>query len=876
MSPPPPGKNLTSSPGAGNGAPAAVETASPGRIVDPSPADILMVDDRPENLLALDAILTSVGGKRVRAHSGMEALKRLLDQDFAVILLDVQMPGMDGYETAKLIRQRERSRHTPIIFVTAYDRSEASVVKGYSVGGVDFLFKPIVPEILKGKVTAFIDLFQKTEAIKRQARQLIEAEERMAEQRMAEQRQRWETDRLREEVAQEKRRGEELERLEHDRRRSEERFRSLVTATSQIVWTAAANGEFTTEQANWSAFTGQTFEQLRGQGWLDAVHPDEREHTSRVWRRAVQTRSLYEVEHRLRRHDGTYVPMSVRAAPVLEPDAAIREWVGAHADITDRRRAEEELLHAKDAAEVANRAKSQFLANMSHELRTPLNAVIGYSEMLQEECEDLGATQLIPELGRIRAAGLHLLALVNDILDLSKIEAGRMELFLETFDVATAVSDVSVTVQPLMEKNGNTLDVRCAADIGTMHADLTKVRQALFNLLSNAAKFTEKGSVSLEVTRAAPTGSSAPESAARASVEFRVRDTGIGMTAEQMGRLFEPFMQADASTTREYGGTGLGLSITRKFCQMMGGDVTAESELGKGSTFMIRLPVEVPVPASNVPGANGAAASRGAPDPCPPDGSPTILVVDDDADARALAERLLTSEGYRVVTAADGHEGLRLAREHRPLAITLDVLMPQIDGWAVLTSLKSDPDLADIPVIMVTMTGDRNLGFALGATDFMTKPIDRGRLLSVLRRYACRAMPCRVLVVDDDAASRDLLRPVLEAEGWAVETAESGEDGLRRIAEAPPDLILLDLMMPGMNGFEMAVHLQRNEAWRSIPVVVMTAKDLTDEDRQRLNGLVARVLQKGSDGTGGLLNAVRDLTPACPVAHENPSPAAVS
>jgi PAS domain S-box-containing protein len=834
-------------------------------VAESATADILMVDDRPENLLALEAILTGVGGKHVKAHSGMEALKQLLAQDFAVILLDVQMPGMDGFETAKLIRQRERSRHTPIIFVTAYDRSEAAVLKGYNVGAVDFLFKPIVPEILKGKVTAFIDLFQKTEAIKRQARQLIEAEERMSAQRVAEQRQRWEADRLREEIAQEKRRGEELERLEHDRRRSEERFRSLVTATSQIVWTAAANGEFTTEQPNWSRFTGQTFEQIRGRGWLDAVHPDEREQTSRVWLRAVQTRSLYEVEHRLRRQDGIYVPMSVRAAPVLEPDGAIREWVGAHADITARRRAEEELLQAKDAAEVANRAKSQFLANMSHELRTPLNAVIGYSEMLQEECEDMGVPQMIPELGRIRAAGKHLLALVNDILDLSKIEAGRMELFLETFDVASAVTDVSVTVQPLVEKNGNTLEVSFGPDIGTMHADLTKVRQALFNLLSNAAKFTKDGAITLDVTRSVVNGNGhrPPD-----VVEFRVQDTGIGMTPEQMGRLFEPFMQADASTTREYGGTGLGLSITRKFCQMMGGDVIVESESGKGSTFIIRLPVEVPTPQGDATGPGAPPKSRAASQPSPPEGAPTVLVVDDDADARALAERLLTNEGYRVLTAADGPEGLRLAREQRPLAITLDVLMPQMDGWAVLTSLKSEPELADIPVIMVTMTGDRNLGFALGASDFITKPIDRGRLLSVLRRYACRAMPCRVLVVDDDANTRDLLRPVLEAEGWAVDVAEDGESGLRRVAEAPPDLILLDLMMPGINGFEVAVQLHRNEAWRSIPVVVMTAKDLTPEDRQRLNGLVARVLQKGSDGTGGLLQAIHDITSFCPVAVE--------
>jgi PAS domain S-box-containing protein len=842
-----------SPPSTGHRTPGINVAAAPG----PATADVLMVDDRPENLLALEAILSGVGGKLVKAHSGMEALKQLLAQDFAVILLDVQMPEMDGFETAKLIRQRERSRYTPIIFVTAYDRSEAAMVKGYSVGAVDYLFKPIVPEILKGKVTAFIDLFQKTEEIKRQGQQLREAKEREARQHLEEQRQRWEADRLREEVASEKRRGEELERLEHERRRSEERFRSLVTATSQIVWTAAASGEFTTEQPAWSSFTGQSFDEMRGRGWLQAVHPAEREETARAWLRAVQTRSLFELEHRLRREDGEYVPMSVRAAPVLEPDGSIREWVGAHADITARRRAEEELLRAKDAAEAANRAKSQFLANMSHELRTPLNAVIGYSEMLQEECEDLGTTSLIPELGRIRDAGRHLLALVNDILDLSKIEAGRMELFLESFDVCTAVTDVSVTVRPLVEKNGNVLHVRCADDVGTMHADLTKVRQALFNLLSNAAKFTKGGSITLVVHRSAPAGD-APGT--RPWVEFRVRDTGIGMTPTQVARLFEPFTQADASTTREYGGTGLGLSITRKFCQMMGGEVSVESKEGRGSTFTIRLPAEVPAPPVD-PGKDGGG--HAVPAPRSSDGRPTILVVDDDADARALATHVLSTEGYHVITATDGPEGLRLAREHHPTAITLDVLMPQMDGWAVLSSLKSDPDLADVPVIMVTMTGDRNLGYALGAADFITKPIDRSRLAAVLRRYACRKPVCRLLIVDDDPASRALIGPVLEAEGWVVDAADNGEDALRRVADERPDLILLDLMMPGMSGFEIAAELHRTPAWRSIPVVVMTAKDLSEDDYRRLNGLVGRVLQKGPDATEELLQAIGDLTSIC-------------
>ena len=824
---------------------------------DATSPDILLVDDRPENLLALEALLANHPGKLVKAQSGQDALRRLLEQDFAAILMDVQMPGMDGFETAQYVRKRERSRHTPIIFITAFDRSEAVVAKGYSVGAVDFLFKPIVPQVLQAKVAAFVELFRKTEEVKRQSRELMLAQAREAEQRLAQERRAWEADQLRAEVDREKRRAEELAQLERHRRRSEERFRSLVTATSQIVWVANAEGEFAERQEAWAAFTGQPFEEHRDLRWLDAVHPDERAQSSSLWTRAVRTRSVFRIEHRLRRHDGAYVPMSVRAVPVLEPDGAVREWIGAHADITERRRVQEELVRAKEAAEVADRAKSQFLANMSHELRTPLNAVIGYSEMLQEVCEERGLTNLLPELGRIHTAGKHLLALVNDVLDLSKIEAGRMELFLETFDIATTVDEVAATVQPLLEKNGNTLEVRCDPDIGLMHADVTKVRQAMFNLLSNAAKFTRNGSIVVDVTKHPDRRSE--------RVRLAVSDTGIGMSPEQVGRLFQPFTQADASTTREYGGTGLGLSITRRFCQMMGGDVSVTSMPGKGSTFVVELPVRVVDPVGRNGEAHPHHLALPEPRPAQPCDGATVLVVDDDADARELTRNLLAREGYRVVTAADGAEGLRLARELRPLAITLDVLMPQMDGWAVLSSLKGDEELASIPVIMVTMTGDRQLGYALGAADFLTKPIERERLVSVLRRFACRTTPCTALIIDDDPSSDDLLRPVLEAEGWAVSSARDGDEGLRKVGELSPDLVLLDLVMPGKNGFEVAAEMQLNPAWRTIPVVVMTAKDLTPEERIRLDGLVGRVLQKGPGSARALLRAIHEIPALCRV-----------
>ncbi|HWP75773.1 MAG TPA: response regulator, partial [Methylomirabilota bacterium] len=494
--------------------------------------------------------------------------------------------------------------------------------------------------------------------------------------------------------------------------------------------------------------------------------------------------------------------------------------------------------------ELADRHKSEFLANMSHELRTPLNAIIGYSEMLQEDAADLGAEQFTEDLGRINAAGKHLLELINAVLDLSKIEAGKMELYLETFEVAGLVRDIAAVIQPLAGKNANRLEVQCPPETGTMRADLTKVRQALFNLLSNACKFTERGTVTLAVAREASDGGE--------FIVFRVSDTGIGMTPEQLTRLFEAFSQADAATTRRYGGTGLGLALSRRLCRMMGGDVTVESAAGRGSTFTIRLPVLV---------AQAAESPATAAEPAPLDsvGIGTVLVIDDEAAVRDLMQRFLSREGFHVVTAAGGEEGLRLARELRPDAITLDVMMPGMDGWAVLSALKADAGVADIPVVMLTIVDDKNLGYALGASDYLTKPIDRERLVKVLTQHR-RDRP--VLVVDDDPGLRQLLRRMLEPEGYTVVEAENGRVALERLDDVRPSVILLDLMMPEMDGFEFVAEFRRHEAWRVIPIVVVTAKDLSQDDRERLNGHVQKILQKGTHGREQLLAEVHELVSA--------------
>ncbi len=509
-----------------------------------------------------------------------------------------------------------------------------------------------------------------------------------------------------------------------------------------------------------------------------------------------------------------------------------------------------EIREKSEELAVASQHKSQFLANMSHELRTPLNAIIGVTEMLQEDARDLKRDDEIEPLGRVMRAGRHLLALINDILDLSKVEAGKMELHLESFPVAPLIEDVVKTIQPLAGTNGNELVVKCPADVGSMSADQTRVRQALLNLCNNANKFTERGKVTVSVRRTAE--------ADNEWITMAVTDTGIGMTPEQMSRLFQDFVQADAATTRKYGGTGLGLAISRRFCQIMGGDITVESEAGRGSTFTIRLPAEV-VAAQPIPAARTAPATQA---PARSTASPDVLVVDDDFTVREMAQRFLTREGFSVVTASGGREGLQLARELHPAAITLDVMMPDLDGWTVLAALKGDPTLADIPVILMTIMDEKNRGYSLGAADYMVKPVDRERLALVLREIV-KPGGRRVLVVDDDDIMRRGVLQALEKEGWKVSEAENGRAGLAHLSQSVPDAIVLDLMMPEMDGFEFLEALRHHAEWRGIPVVVVTAKDLTEEDQRRLNGGVERILQKDAPTRDEMLHEVSATLAGC-------------
>jgi PAS domain S-box-containing protein len=516
---------------------------------------------------------------------------------------------------------------------------------------------------------------------------------------------------------------------------------------------------------------------------------------------------------------------------LMETMATVGIQVG---QVLERKRTADELSEAKDAADEANRTKSAFLANMSHELRTPMNAILGYAEMLAEDAEEEGNDDQLSDLKEIMDAGEHLLNLVNDVLDISKIEAGRMDLFLETFDLTKMMNEVASTTKALVDKNKNKMVVSIADEIGEMHADVTKIRQILFNLMSNAAKFASKGTITLFGERRIE--------ASGDIIRLGVADDGIGIPQDKLERIFEEFSQADDSTTKNFGGTGLGLALVKRFCQMMGGDVWVESTEGEGSSFILELPavvIDVEKAETAETGQEISESESGKLDI--PAGEGSILVIDNDRSARDLIRRSLESEGHHVTVAEDGNKGIALAHKIRPALITLEIIMPGRDGWSVLQELKDDPGLRDIPVIMVSIIDDKKMGSALGAVDHLSKPVDRARLITLVKRYTKKG---RALVVEDDAAVRKVVTRALSSIGWTSVEAVDGAGGIEKFGGGKFDLIILDIMMPVMDGFGFIRELRLTEKGRSVPVVVLTAKDLTKQEHKELNGNVEEIFLK--------------------------------
>jgi CheY-like chemotaxis protein/two-component sensor histidine kinase len=466
--------------------------------------------------------------------------------------------------------------------------------------------------------------------------------------------------------------------------------------------------------------------------------------------------------------------------------------------------------------------------------------------MLQEDAEELGQNEFISDLQNIHTAGKNLLGLINDVLDLSKLEAGKMDLFIEEVDLDSLLHEIVYTIQPIIEKQDNVLELDRSPVLGKMQTDLTKLRQILLNLLSNAIKFTKQGLIYFKIERQSKHDSE--------WVIFCVADDGIGMTSEQQQKLFQPFTQADASTTRRYGGTGLGLTISKKFTEMMGGTIQVSSKIGVGCTFTLQLPVQnaaIDIPSESKP--HESSESNGI-----------VLVIHAEASVRELLREKLGQLGYIVVIAGFVTEGINLAKKLHPDAIILDAKMPEMESWQILSLLKSDSRLIHIQIILISITQDKNRGYVMGATDYIDKPIKREQLELILEKYQVSDKGTGlVMVVDDDKISRETTAAIIESQGWGVFKAENGQIALANLEDKKPTLIMLDLAMPVMSGFELIAHLQKNEQWHSIPVVILTALELTDKQYARLNQLVETIFKKESYSQEELVLQIHQMIGKC-------------
>ncbi|HEX8560429.1 MAG TPA: response regulator [Pyrinomonadaceae bacterium] len=548
----------------------------------------------------------------------------------------------------------------------------------------------------------------------------------------------------------------------------------------------------------------------------------------------------------------------------------------------------EELREANRRLEEYNRLKAEFVANMSHELRTPLTAIIGFAQLAQ--LAPAAADAQMPKryrdaFERILRNGQHLLALINDVLDVSKIEAGRMKIHREHIDLVEVVQNAFAELQSLAERKGLEYRLRVPARLPLAYTDPLRVRQVVINLLSNAAKFTARGRIEAELL-------------AHGERHFRivVRDTGIGIEEKSLGLIFERFRQVDGSMTRSASGVGLGLSIVRQIVELLGGEIEVASSVGEGSSFTVTLPLSAPEmgardangdgdegPRFAEGGRGGAGARAGAPAPAAAedaggeDGRPLVVVIEDDDDAAALLRETLERAGYRVMSAASGDAGLRLAREHDPVALTLDVMMPEMDGWRVLQAMRGDRRLARIPVIVCSIVDNRPLGYSLGASDYLLKPVDPATLTDTLDRVSVRGRGAGagaaaaggedegyILVVDDEHGVRELVTTALRHAGFNARSAPSGETALKMAGQQTPRAVLCDLMMPnGMSGFEFIARFRSDARTAGVPVLVVTGKDVTPDDRRLIQGEIADVIRKGelllSDVTSRLRATLEEL-----------------
>jgi PAS domain S-box-containing protein len=686
-------------------------------------------------------------------------------------------------------------------------------------------------------------------------------------------------------------REQQLRQAQDDLSHREQHYRALIENATDLVTIVDPDGTIRYKSPSIQRILGYTSDELVGQSSFDFIHPDDQASVRESFRRlANRLGSHGQTEYRFRHKDGSWRTLESHSSGLIG-DPAVGGIIVNSRDITERKRAEDEILQhkarleervrsrtaeleqkneelqgAKEATEQAMKQQEIFLSNVAHDLRTPLTIVIGYSEDLLRRAKKQGHDAFIPDLKLIVNRGKELLELINDLLNLSKAMNDKgIELDIEEFDVEEMVRGHMEGIGTIAQKYGNTIEFHPEAGLGSMIADKVKVWRLLMNLLSNACKFTKDGTITTTAGRF--------QDGDAERIFFRVADTGIGMSPERQSRLFDRFSQVHATSGKLQAGVGLGLSICMVYCKAMGGQIVVESEEGRGSTFTVTLPAEI---CPTVP------ASRGAEVPAPPpapvlapsapvadtnghstrpgdDDANLVLIIDDDASVCQLLERNLDEEGFRARTAHSGEEGLRMARQLHPSAIILDVVMSGLDGWGVLAALKSDDCTARIPIIMVSMLDERERGLRMGADEYMLKPFGRDRLSDLLHKHLGDRHGARLLVVEDDLETRDRVCRSLREQNWEVYAAGDGFEALRLLREHRPDLILLDLMLPVMHGFEVIEEVRKDPDSQSIPIVVMTGADLSAEDRRHLQGQVEQILHKGLYGRDELLREIRTL-----------------
>ena len=585
------------------------------------------------------------------------------------------------------------------------------------------------------------------------------------------------------------------------------------------------------------------------EAFLEVVHPADRDRVSRVLQSSLKDIDMpYSIEHRVIRPDGEERIVHEKGEVSFDSDGQPIRMIGTVQDITEPKRIEEQLWQAKENAEQASRMKSEFLANMSHELRTPLNAIMGFTEIVKDGHAGEVNEMQHEYLSEVFDSSQHLLSLINDILDLSKIEAGKMELELTAVNIPQLLRNSLSIIKERAHNHGIKLELELeqAEGLGWVEVDERKFKQIVFNLLSNAVKFTPDGG-RVGITAAVKDD----------CMEVSVWDTGIGINAEDQERLFNPFEQADGALGRKYEGTGLGLALVKNLTVLHGGQASLESVPGEGSRFAVRLPYRK-VEKQNEPLPNAQTQDQRA--DTTNTQVPLLLLIEDDDQAAVLMMAHLKNAGYRTLWARSGEEGLRMAEEVHPDSVLLDILLPDVDGWKVLQRFKAKPELADIPVVVVSIVADTMKGLNLGALEALQKPVNRENLLAAVAR-ATRArggarQACRVSVVDDDARARELVCAELEHQGYTTLCAKGGAEALAQLQADPPDLVILDLMMPEVTGFDVLASLRKEKQTAQVPVIILSAKTLTDDERMFLRQHTAQVLGKSGFDSEAFLNSV--------------------